>query len=496
MFTLFKKAITKACNKVKESFYGILRPLSANTSLTGFTREGQVGAIILVCIMLIAITMGLIVFKIPPKFFLILITALGIFIIAFIKTNVALIILIFAMLLSPELAVGGVPGRAVVLRLEDILLLIVFLGWLAKMAVNKELGLLRVTSLNRPILIYMSICIIASLLGVLRGYLTPKVSIFYLLKYFEYFLLYFMVTNSLENKKQVKLFVYSLIFVALLISIYAWGSHFSGAIRVTAPFEGESGEPNTLGGYLLLIMMVTTGLWLNLSSRKIKVFLSIVLFFAFPAFLFTLSRSSWLGFIPAFLMLIILTPKGKTILLLVLFSTILLGPLIFPDYVSERVTTTFMPGKEYTFLGKRLTLDDSTAARVDSWGHSFKKWIEAPFLGHGAGSSGAVVDNQYTRFLVEFGAFGLIAFIWIAITIFRNALLNLKKFSQDDFARGLTVGFIAGFVGLLFHSFGAATFIIIRIMEPFWFLTAIVMMLPEISTQPEASRGQELPRIY
>jgi hypothetical protein len=32
-------------------------------------------------------------------------------------------------------------------------------------------------------------------------------------------------------------------------------------------------------------------------------------------------------------------------------------------------------------------------------------------------------------------------------------------------------------VGLLFQSLGVNSFIIIRIMEPFWFLTALIMVL-------------------
>lgn len=47
------------------------------------------------------------------------------------------------------------------------------------------------------------------------------------------------------------------------------------------------------------------------------------------------------------------------------------------------------------------------------------------------------------------------------------------------------MGFLAGFIGLLIHSFSANTFIIVRIMEPFWFLTALVMMLPEILQSKE-----------
>jgi hypothetical protein len=32
----------------------------------------------------------------------------------------------------------------------------------------------------------------------------------------------------------------------------------------------------------------------------------------------------------------------------------------------------------------------------------------------------------------------------------------------------------------LFHAIGANTFIIVRIMEPFWFVAAMVMMIPSL----------------
>ena len=57
---------------------------------------------------------------------------------------------------------------------------------------------------------------------------------------------------------------------------------------------------------------------------------------------------------------------------------------------------------------------------------------------------------------------------------------------NDELYQGLTLGFIAGFIGLAVHAFTANTFIIIRIMEPFWFITAIIMMLPELKEEEES----------
>ena len=97
----------------------------------------------------------------PHTFFIL--GGLAIFFIAFFRTDFALVVLIFSMLLSPEFGVGHAGGREVMVRLDDIFLFIVFLGWMAKMAVSKELGLLRISSLNLPILAYIAVCIISSI---------------------------------------------------------------------------------------------------------------------------------------------------------------------------------------------------------------------------------------------------------------------------------------------------------------------------------------------
>ena len=57
----------------------------------------------------------------------------------------------------------------------------------------------------------------------------------------------------------------------------------------------------------------------------------------------------------------------------------------------------------------------------------------------------------------------------------------------DPFAKGLAHGFLLALVAMLAHGIGANTFIIIRIMEPFWLCAGLVMLLPTLSAKTEPS---------
>ena len=78
----------------------------------------------------------------------------------------------------------------------------------------------------------------------------------------------------------------------------------------------------------------------------------------------------------------------------------------------------------------------------------------------------------------------LIAFFILLFSLYRN-VLSIYRTTTDPFFSGITLGYLAGFVGMLVHAIGTNTFIIVRIMEPFWFLTAIVIMVPLLQQSSE-----------
>jgi O-antigen ligase len=143
------------------------------------------------------------------------------------------------------------------------------------------------------------------------------------------------------------------------------------------------------------------------------------------------------------------------------------------------VLYTFEPEKgQATVRLGRVGLDPSTSARLISFQGAIGGWLSRPVFGYGVTGFG-FMDAQYARVLVETGAVGLAAFVWLIATVIRysrSAFLTLRE--PED--RGVALGFLAGTVGLLVHAIGSNTFIIVRIMEPFWFFAGIVLMLPQL----------------
>ena len=434
--------------------------------------------------LLVALLVGFLVTQYSPTFLMIGILAFIIFIVSFFKIEWGLYILIFSMLLSPEIMAGdtgaGSLGRGVTLRLEDFLLVVIGFSWFARNAVDKELGLFLKTPLNKAILIYVLTCVISTGFGVMADRVELKTGSLYVLKYLEYFIVFFMMVNHVRNTDQIRRFIICLFltcFIAALIGAY----QIPGGGRVSAPFEGDVGEPNTFGGYLLFMGCVAAGLLAKTDNSRIKQILAVLILCIIPPFLFTQSRSSYLAIVPALLILGYLTDR-RLIILGLLAVAFMVSPLFLPKAVKSRIMYTFtQPEEQGQIQIGDLRLDTSTSARIKSWKEALSDWPQNPLLGYGV-TGYHFVDAQIPRVLVETGILGLTAFLYLLYSILKLTLRNLKEI-KTPYYQGLAIGFLAGFVGLVVHAIGANTFIIVRIMEPFWFFVGIITVLPMLQRQ-------------
>jgi O-antigen ligase len=438
-------------------------------------------------VLLLALGGGLVVAQTTPGLSLGIALLGTVLFVSFLNTELALHIILLSMLLSPEIVVGGVvgisigkpawKGEALVLRMEDLILATVAFAWFARTALFKELGLIRKTPLNPAIFAYVVSLILATLLGVFMGSVRPIRGFFYTLKYLEFFVVYFMAVNYVQEERQMRRLL-TTAFLTCAISAVMGIAQIPSGERVGAPFEGKWGEPNTFGGYLLFMLALILGHFL--SARTLRAALGWLAFSGLVTapLLYTLSRSSWLAAIPMLLTLVVLSPR-RLILMIGLGSLVVVGPLAFPKQVVDRYNYTLhekVDRSDYRIGGSRL--DTSTAARLDSWKHGLTGWAKQPLFGYGV-TGFAFMDAQFVRVLVETGLAGLAVFLWMLWRMLRLAWDTHRQLTGSRF-EGLTLGYLAGLVGIIAHSVGVNTFVIVRIMEPFWFFTGIVIMLPRL----------------
>jgi O-antigen ligase len=260
---------------------------------------------------------------------------------------------------------------------------------------------------------------------------------------------------------------------------------------VGAPFEREGAEPNTLGGYLVLVTCIAASLYTQAPNWKKKLLFLGLAGMAFFPFLFTLSRASYLAMIVSMTAVGIF---GRKFLIVGLVAAILfLSPILMPTEVKDRVNYTFQrgSGEKVVINGNDtgLQVDKSTYERIYVWEKVKFTLSVAPWFGGGI-SWGRVLDSQYARVLMESGLFGMVAFVFLLIRIL-IASRQAAKWTRDWVGRGVAIGVTAATIGLAVHSMGTISFLIVRIMEPFWLLTALCCVVRQDAIMDYARRVEE-----
>ncbi|HEV8539753.1 MAG TPA: O-antigen ligase family protein [Nitrospiraceae bacterium] len=428
--------------------------------------------------LLLAVPLALVIVVVKPTVTLGIVLGVVLVAMTFVAPLAGLYVLVFSMLLGPEVLMGGMGsgttlGRGVTLRLDDFLLVLVGLAWLAKVALSPQKVPFTKTILNKPIMLYVAACVLATLIGVLTQRVRPSGGFFFLLKYYEYFFLYFMTINLVTTQKQIRSLVICSLVTCFLVSLYALSQIPSG-VRVSAPFEGADGEPNTLGGYLVFMMAIMTGFLITPQSVSKKLPLVGLMVLAGIALQATLSRASFLAAGVMALVILIFVSRRSPFLLALVLSTIVAAPFWMPTSVTQRVMYTFFqPKEEGQIQVGRLHVDTSTSDRLRSWQQSLEFFRRSPIWGMGV-TGGPFMDATYPRVLIETGLLGIVAFVALLWMVFRTSMTGYLH-TTDPYVRGMTLGFLFGFLGLLIHAIGSNTFIIVRIMEPFWLYAALVV---------------------
>jgi hypothetical protein len=391
---------------------------------------------------------------------------------------------------SPEMGGGGARAasggsRGVMIRVEDVMLLLLLLGWAARSFFGGENHVLH-TPINGPIGAYMTVAFGVTMLGVVRGDVNLKMGFFFTLKFFQYFLFFFMVLASVRSKEQARQLIRLSIFVFFTAVIFGFSQ--LGAGRIYAPFD--DGEPNTFGGYMLLMMCLCVGIATCTKDKKLQLLLYGLPLIALVPFLYTKSRASYLGLIAAYASFACFSKRRGTFILAgaALISLFIGGYIGLPEEIQQRIGGTF-EGDDKSWNAKveimGIEFDPSASERLISYIDATKIWLEQPLTGRGVTGT-HFIDGQYFRVLAETGIFGIITFILIFKRLC-TVLLKIYHKEEDGYFKGAALGMFCATIGLLAHCLTANTFVIIRISEPYWLLVGLVLLIPRFEEWHEVT---------
>jgi len=309
----------------------------------------------------------------PMRLGLLVSASLMVALVAFTSVELTLYLLILSTLLSPELQFGGdaitgadtaTSSRGVTLRLDDLQLTVICLTWMFRMAVYKELGAVRNTPINQPIAWYFLITVLATVAGFYSGRV-GLYGFFFVLKYLEYFVLFYMIINQIHDKEAIHRYMNVMLFTCVVVCLLGI-AQIPGGERVSAPFEGEMGEPNSFGGYLVLMFSVVMGMFLyEVDSAKRWYWGALLMLILIPL-AFTESRTSYLAFLMMIVLFIIFSDH-KRLLVGLCLAALSLAPFIVPKNIVDRVMFTFEQPEEagqIALAGARI--DTSTSERLEA----------------------------------------------------------------------------------------------------------------------------------
>lgn len=308
--------------------------------------------------------------------------------------------------------------------------------------------------------------------------------------YIEPFLLFFLLTAVVKEKKDLTIILFPLVLSGLITSVLAIYQHFTGwmvpwnfwqngnSFRVTAWY----GFPNGVG--LFLAPIIPLALYVILKQRskeqgvigKISFFCSLLLVpFSLLAIFYAKSTGALVGL-----------AGGVGVLLLVWKKTrwlALSAGLIF-------LITLILTPANNSIKQELLLRDRSGQVRMSIWEETINLIKSRPVLGAGLASfqervtpfhttiNGEGIEifehphNIFLTMYINLGLLGLLGFVWLIVWFYKEALEQIK---YKDFS--LTPFLLASITTILVHGLVDSPYIKNDLAIVFWLLFSLIVVV-------------------
>lgn len=381
------------------------------------------------------------------------------------------LVLIFVPL-YPKFPLAEVAGTFVAIRLEDLLLALIYLVW-GVWAIKNKLWL-KITPTQRAIILYWLAGCVAVFAGIfLTKTVTPTIGLLHAARRVEYMGMFFVAYTALKNVGQLKFIVGTLLIVSAIVALFGLGQQFLGLpVISTNNSEFSKGLALTLGpgarinstfaghydlaAYSVFPILIILGLLMTTSKNKLLlVALGAVCYWAM---LLSASRVTFVALVLSASLLVALLRKPRWIVAILLAGVV--GILVSPQLLGRYRELIFNGLKLGVVSSVRAAEDDipdalkppvvpedrSLSIRLNaSWPRALRAMQKNPLLGTGYSSIGLAADNDYLRSLAETGILGSAA---LALVFWR--VLRSLRGSKNTFVLAVGCGLIALLLNAIF----------------------------------------------
>lgn len=309
------------------------------------------------------------------------------------------------------------------------------------------------------------------------------------------YLLLAMVTKQFiaGELKQIQYLLRILVITASAISIYAIFQYFGidyfhyavSGIDVKRP-PGTLGQPSYLGAYLALALPIALVISSTSTRRLNRIIYALSSTMIGIALILTYTRGAWLGAIAAVFIIALyaVLRRGQyrtkllvhiaCILPIILLAVVLSGS---PDIINERVSSAL--GLKGSIV-QRLGIWDSTLSLIKErsligWGietfediHPRVETLSLVKL-EGGPIRADRPHNQILYIVYSMGIIGLLAYLWLLITVFLTGFRSLK--SLDGKESFLLIGILGALLGCIISE--QFLFSVAAVTPIFWILVGL-----------------------
>ena len=254
---------------------------------------------------------------------------------------------------------------------------------------------------------------------------------------------------------------------------------FSDDQRATGPF-GEQGAANRAGVFFAMFLPLPVALALQPGCRPHVRLLALAgSGILLAAIMFTFSRQSYLIAVAG--ILLVLLNRGLTVTLLALLAIAIAAVILVPESAMQRIEGT----REVGAGVGNVTVDDSTASRLEIWAGAMAMLADHPFgagldrfvdlIGEYSPHAGKDAHNGFVLMLAECGPFGLAMMLWLFWRVWvLTRRLRATVSGTTPEARALALGMTVSVACMAAGNVYGSPFFSGLVMHSFWVLCGLM----------------------